>query len=107
MKINVPAIFRPIICGFIIISGTTTLPAAASWFADSMIDPVDNKIDASKFLAEKKGFLPVPIIITEPAVGYGLGLAAVFFHDPLAGKTEPGKEFAWMSCNWVFGNSWT
>jgi len=93
MKINVPAIFRPIICGFIIISGTTTLPAAASWFADSMIDPVDNKIDASKFLAEKKGFLPVPIIITEPAVGYGLGLAAVFFHDPLAGKTEPGKEF--------------
>jgi len=30
---------------------------------------------------------------SEPAVGYGLGVAAIFLHDPLAGKTEPGKEF--------------
>src|SRR5262249_5297272 len=25
-------------------------------------------------------FLPVPMIITEPAVGYGLGMGAIFFH---------------------------
>jgi len=28
------------------------------------------------------GFLPAPILITEPAVGGGLGAAAVFFHAP-------------------------
>ena len=60
MKIIVQAILRPIICGIILISGTNTLPATASWFADSMIDQVDNKIDASKFLAEKKAFYQYP-----------------------------------------------
>jgi len=68
-------------------------PAVASWFADNLIDPKDGKMDGGKYLAEKKGVLPVPVIITEPAVGYGLGVAAIFLHDPLAGKTEPGKEF--------------
>ena len=68
-------------------------PASADWFANNMFDPWDGKLDMSKYLAEKKGALPIPIIITEPAIGYGLGLGAAFFHDPLAGKTEPGKEF--------------
>jgi hypothetical protein len=67
--------------------------AIAGSFTENMVDPLDGKLDMSKYLAEKKGVLPVPIIITEPAVGYGLGLAAVFFHDPLAGKTDPGSEF--------------
>ena len=31
------------------------------------VDPEDGKLDASEWLLEKKGFLPVPIIITEPA----------------------------------------
>lgn len=37
-------------------------------------DPVDNAFDISVFLDEPKGILPVPIIITEPAIGYGGGL---------------------------------
>ena len=28
------------------------------------------------------GILPVPIFITEPAIGNGFGLAGVYFHDP-------------------------
>ena len=32
-------------------------------------DPEDGALDASEWLLEKKGFLPVPTIITEPAVG--------------------------------------
>ncbi|WP_350029373.1 hypothetical protein [Caballeronia sp. ATUFL_F1_KS4A] len=28
-----------------------------------------------------KGVLPVPAIITEPAIGYGFGLALLYFHD--------------------------
>lgn len=67
--------------------------AVAGWLADNMIDPRDGKLDMSKYLAEKKGVLPVPILITEPAIGYGMGLAAIFFHDPLAGNSEPGREF--------------
>lgn len=48
-------------------------------------DPEDSHLDASAFL-EKGGFIPLPIIITEPAVGGGLGLAAVFLKLP-----EPGS----------------
>ena len=90
---NKTLILCRLIFSLIIASALVAQPAAAGWFADTMTDPLDGKIDSSKFLAEEKGFLPVPIIITEPAVGYGLGIAGVFFHDPLAGKTEPGKEF--------------
>jgi hypothetical protein len=93
MDISKTVILRPLISSLIIASALVTLPAAAGWFADNLVDPMDGKMDASKYLAEKKGVLPVPIIITEPAVGYGLGVAAVFLHDPLAGKTEPGTEF--------------
>ena len=58
--------------------------ASAISFFDQFIDPQDNKFDASHWLLEKKGFLPVPIIVTEPAVGYGAGAALLFFH----GKNE-------------------
>jgi hypothetical protein len=46
-------------------------------------DAEDGKLDMSEWLVENAyGFLPVPIIITEPAVDNGLGIAAVFFHEP-------------------------
>ena len=35
-------------------------------------------------MLERQGLLPVPIIITEPAIGYGGGLAMVYFHEKLA-----------------------
>lgn len=54
-------------------------------FFDKFIDDEDYRIDFSKFLA-KGGFIPVPIIITEPAVKNGLGLAAVFLSVP---KDDP------------------
>jgi len=46
-------------------------------------DPKDGAFDISRYLLEHKGgFLLVPIIITEPAVGNGGGAAAVFFKQP-------------------------
>ena len=93
MKLNRASIFRPAIIGLGLASALVIETAAAGWIADNLIDPRDGMLDAGKYLAEKRGVLPVPIIITEPAVGYGLGVAAVFFHDPLAGKVEPGQEF--------------
>jgi len=56
-------------------------------------DPEDGMFDVSHWLAEKKGFFPVPIIITEPAIGYGLGAALVFLHDPLSGRVPDGETF--------------
>ena len=52
------------------------------WFEENLIDPEDGKFDMSSYLKSARGFLPVPIIITEPAVGFGLGAAVVYFHPP-------------------------
>lgn len=43
-------------------------------------DPDDSAFDISPFLLKPGGFMPVPFIITEPAVGYGGGAALLFFH---------------------------
>jgi len=47
-------------------------------------DPDDGRVDLSDYLLTRKGFLPVPIIVTEPALGYGGGLAIAFFSQSLA-----------------------
>jgi hypothetical protein len=41
-------------------------------------DPDDGQFDLSYFLEHARGFLPIPLVITEPAVGYGGGGAAMF-----------------------------
>ncbi len=52
----------------------------SNWFEQNLIDPEDGKLDASDYLASATGFLPVPIIVTEPAVGFGIGAAVAYFH---------------------------
>jgi hypothetical protein len=52
-------------------------PAGDEGFFRQFFDDEDGKLDFSKFLA-KGGFIPVPIIISEPAVDGGFGLAAAF-----------------------------
>ncbi|USD43342.1 BamA/TamA family outer membrane protein [Vibrio sp. SCSIO 43135] len=48
----------------------------------SFFDEVDGQFDMGHHIAENAvGFLPVPIIITEPAVGYGGGLVGIFMHE--------------------------
>jgi len=57
-------------------------------------DPQDGAFDASEFLLDKKGFLPVPIVITEPAVGFGGGAALLFFRESLREReayVKPGE----------------
>ena len=48
----------------------------------------DGKFDISAYLSTKYGFMPMPIIVTEPAVGYGAGLNLMFLHDSLASSME-------------------
>lgn len=65
------------LCGFLL--------SISVWSADmlsQMIDPLDGNLDASQWLSENAyGFMPVPIIITEPALGTGGGLVGLFFHE--------------------------
>ena len=58
-------------------SGDVELDSAAR--ADSLRT---SGFDMSRYLLKQKGFLPIPIIITEKAVGYGGGLAGIWFGTP-------------------------
>ncbi len=62
---------------FISLIATNAL-AASGIFTDKL----DGKLDASSYLSENAyGFLPVPIIITDPSVEGGLGVMGLFFHE--------------------------
>jgi hypothetical protein len=69
-----------------------TVPEKKGFLAQ-MKDPEDGKFDISQYLLDNLvGFLPVPLIITEPAVDNGLGLAGAFFHKPKADQMQPGNK---------------
>ena len=54
----------------------------------SFFDPSDGQFDISAMLEKPRGFLPIPVIITEPAVGYGGGLFGMFLRP----REEAGSE---------------
>jgi hypothetical protein len=59
--------------------------------AQSFIDSADHHVDISEFLRTKYGFVVVPSLVTEPAIGYGGGLGIIFIHrDPL--KVKKGED---------------
>lgn len=69
----------------------TRVPAPASTAKASLFrDAEDGHFDMSRWLLEHRGFLPVPIIVTDPAVGNGGGVALAFFHRPAA-SGSPGE----------------
>ena len=66
-----------------VIACLLTTPAFADSWLDQFKDDEDGWLDVSDWVLENSsGFMPVPITITEPAVGAGLGVAALFFHAP-------------------------
>lgn len=92
----------------------SSAPLLASSFFDQLVDPADGRFDTSGWLIDNSGFLPVPIIITEPAVGAGMGLAGVFFHGSEqeaekrkrlleGGQSDPGTPLLPPSVSVVFG----
>jgi hypothetical protein len=72
--------------------GRTTGQASGSIELDSTAraDSARPGFDMSHYLLKRKGFLPIPIIITEKAVGYGGGLAGLWFGTPPT--PPPGEE---------------
>ncbi len=78
----------------------------------SFRDSIDHQFDLSDFIINQKGFVPVPAIITEPALGgFGGALAPVFI-EPNKPKEVDGKFYPMApDVTTVFGgytvnNSW-
>ena len=72
---------------------TAEVDQAEASFWSQFRDPDDGMLDMSQYLLENLiGFMPIPIIITEPAVDGGLGLAGVFFHPPNDDQMKPDAE---------------
>jgi hypothetical protein len=71
-------LLRNIITSILLSLLSTSALAASGIFTDKL----DGNLDASRYLSENAyGFLPVPIIITDPAVEGGLGMMGLFFHE--------------------------
>jgi hypothetical protein len=77
-----------------------SIPAA---YANPFTDDSDGAFDVSEWLLDKRGFLPVPIIITEPAVGDGGGVALVFFSHSLRDSAAQAKDTGHMIPPDIYG----
>ena len=66
-----------------------------------MKDTLDGKFDFSSFLIDSKGFIPVPIIITEPALGGFGGVLALAFLTPK--PIPPGQKYVAPDITGVLG----
>jgi hypothetical protein len=75
---------------FATLLGGACLPAQA--FLEGFRDPEDGQLDISDWLVNRQGFLPIPIFITEPAVGYGGGVALMFVRNSMRESAERAKE---------------
>jgi hypothetical protein len=74
--------------------GPATRPEAVREGRARFFDPEDGQLDLSYFLEDPRGFLPIPIVVTEPAVGYGGGAAGMFLRP----RKEAGEK------GWAFPN---
>ena len=61
----------------LLLAAAWAVPATA--VPDLFRDPDDGQLDLSDYLLKHRGVLPVPIVVTEPAVGYGAGIALAYF----------------------------
>ena len=58
----------------------------------SFYDKEDGRFDISEYMSQVYGFVPMPILITEPSIGYGGGLALIYLHNNLLGqKSKTGR----------------
>jgi len=74
----------PALSGPVVLAQTNVTNEPAGTNAVSKFrSPEDGWFDVSGFLEEKYGFIPIPLIITEPAVGYGGGVGLMFLSKPL------------------------
>ena len=54
-------------------------------------DAEDGQLDLSDYLLRHRGVLPMPLVVTEPAVGYGGGLALAYFSQSFEQSAEASR----------------
>ena len=79
--------YLTVICALFCLLGSPAshaswLDSISDWYDQNMVDEDDGKLDISNYLSGASGYFPVPIIITEPAIGFGIGAAVAYFHPP-------------------------
>src|SRR6478736_461787 len=82
----------------------------------SMRDSLDGNFDLSDYIIDAKGFIPVPILITEPALGgFGGGLVPIFlkkrppYIDSVKGKvliTPVAPDMTGAILAYTLNNTW-
>ena len=64
---------RATVAMMLLVATLAPTPSVAQRSGGLFRDPEDRRVDVSEWLLERKGVLPVPIIITEPASGTVVG----------------------------------
>jgi len=82
------------VTAFVLLVALTPASASGQKRGGVFRDPEDGRLDVSEWLLTKKGLLPIPIIITEPAVGYGGGLVLAFFSQSLGAGAGEGQVYS-------------
>jgi hypothetical protein len=67
------------------------VPEAHAQVPARFTDPQDGRLDMSDYLLRHRGLLPVPLVITEPAVGYGAGAAVAYFSQSFEERAEASR----------------
>jgi hypothetical protein len=62
--------------------------AARAELPERFKDAEDGSLDLSDYLLRHSGVLPVPIIVTEPAIGYGGGVALAYFSQSFEQRAQ-------------------
>jgi hypothetical protein len=68
------------------------LPVLGEGWRDRFTDSKDGEFDASEYLLDYRGVLPLPIIITEPAIGYGGGISALWFSESIRDAASTAQQ---------------
>lgn len=58
---------------------------------DKLVDDSDGRFDLGNYLLRHRGVLPIPMVITEPAVGYGAGVALAYFSQSFEQRAEESR----------------
>jgi hypothetical protein len=78
----------------ILLGGIISIKIQAQEKQGMFRDTLDNKFDLSHYVINMHGFVPYPIIISEPALGnFGVGLALVFMSPKKSVKNEEKFHF--------------
>jgi hypothetical protein len=76
-----------------LVSAVLPCYATAGCLRDTFIDPSNGQFDVCRCVAGKKGVVPIPTFISEPAVGYGGGAVLLYFHDKSRVPNIEGSPF--------------